>query len=68
LPFLETVIFTNNSLQELADVESLSSCCKTVKMLSFMHNPVAAKANYRLFVIHKFPNLRVLDFKKVRID
>ena len=35
-------------------------------MLSFLHNPVVAKPNYRLFVIHKFPSLRVLDFKRVK--
>ena len=36
-------------------------------MLSFLHNPVAAKPNYRAFVIHKFPMLRVLDFRKVKL-
>merc|ERR1712049_35474 len=35
-------------------------------MLSFLHNPVTSKPNYRLFVIHKFPQLRVLDFRKVK--
>jgi len=65
LPALDSVIFTNNSIQELADVETLSTV-KTLTMISFLHNPVVAKPNYRLFVIHKFPNLRVLDFKKVR--
>ena len=65
LPSLESAIFTNNNIQELADIETLSSV-KTLTMLSFLHNPVVAKANYRLFVIHKFPKLRVLDFRKVR--
>ena len=52
--------------QELADIETLSSV-KTLTMLSLLHNPVVAKPNYRLFVIHRFPNLRVLDFKKVKV-
>ena len=66
MPHLDTLIFTNNNIQELADIETLSTV-KTLTMLSFLHNPVAAKPNYRLFVIHKFPNLRVLDFRKVKL-
>jgi len=65
LPKLDTLIMTNNNIQELADIETLSSV-KTLTMLSLLHNPVVAKPNYRLFVIHRFPNLRVLDFKKVK--
>jgi len=65
MPSLETLILTNNNIQELADIEQLS-CVKTLTMISFLHNPVCAKANYRLYVIHKFPALKVLDFKKVK--
>ena len=28
-------------------------------MMSLLHNPVATKRNYREYVIHKFPNLKV---------
>ena len=66
LPKLDTLIMTNNNIQELADIETLSTA-KTLTMLSLLHNPVVAKPNYRLFVIHRFPNLRVLDFKKVKV-
>lgn len=31
-----------------------------------MKNPVASKKHYRLYVIHKLPQLRLLDFRKVR--
>ena len=65
LPNLATLVLTNNNIQELADIETLSSV-KTLGLISLLHNPVVAKPNYRLFVIHKFPNLRVLDFKKVK--
>jgi len=65
LPQLNTLILTNNNIQELADLETLSSV-KTLTMLSLLHNPVVAKTNYRLFTIHKFPTLRVLDFRKVK--
>ena len=65
MPLLDTLILTGNNLQELADIEPLSTV-KTLTMLSFLHNPVCAKPNYRLYVVHKFPNLKVLDFRKVK--
>ena len=57
LPSLDNLILTNNQISELADLETLSGC-KKITMLSLLHNPVVAKPNYRLFVVHKFPNLR----------
>jgi len=65
LPNLDMIILNNNSIQELADLENLSSI-KTISMISLLQNPIMTKPNYRLFVIHKFPNLRVLDFRKVK--
>merc|ERR1711978_690497 len=65
LPRLDTLMLTNNSIQELADLEQLTSV-KSLTMLSLLHNPVVTRRNYREYVIHKFPNLRVLDFKKVK--
>jgi len=65
LPNLETLILTNNSVQELADLEPLTSA-KGLRMLSLIHNPVVTRRNYREYVIHKFPNLKVLDFKKIK--
>ena len=57
LPNLSTLILTNNSLQELADLEPLNSSTK-LEFLSLLHNPVVTRRNYREYVIHKFPNLR----------
>ena len=57
LPNLSTLIMTNNSLQELADLEPLTSSTK-LEFLSLLHNPVVTRRNYREYVIHKFPNLR----------
>ncbi len=65
LPNLRCLILTNNNIQELADIEQISGL-ENLEMLSFLHNPVVSKPNYRLFVIHKFPNLKVLDFRKVK--
>ena len=66
LPNLRSMILTNNNIQELADIEKLAPV-QTLECISLLHNPVVAKSNYRAFVIHKFPNLRVLDFKKVKL-
>ena len=57
LPNLSTLILTNNSLQELADLEPLVSSNK-LEFLSLLHNPVVTRRNYREYVIHKFPSLR----------
>jgi len=65
IPNLQTLILTNNSINELADLEPLTSL-KKLEMLSLLHNPVITKRNYRQYVIHKFPSLRVLDFKKIK--
>ena len=65
LPNLTSIILTNNNIQELADIEKLAPL-QTLEFISLLHNPVVAKSNYRAFLIHKFPNLKVLDFKKVK--
>ncbi|XP_065069827.1 U2 small nuclear ribonucleoprotein A'-like [Rhopilema esculentum] len=65
LPNLETLVLTNNNIAELADLEPLATI-KKLTYLSLMRNPVANKQSYRLFVIHKVPQLRVLDFVRVR--
>lgn len=34
---------------------------------SLLRNPVTSKKHYRLYVIHKAPQIRVLDFQKVKL-
>jgi len=65
IPNLTTVILTNNLIQELGDLEPLIKCRK-LEYLSLMDNPVTKKKYYRLYIIHKIPSIRVLDFKRVR--
>lgn len=65
LPSLETLILTNNNMTELVDLEPLAAL-KSLRYLSLMRNPVANKQTYRFFVIHKIPQVRVLDFVRVR--
>ncbi|CAD5119189.1 DgyrCDS7826 [Dimorphilus gyrociliatus] len=65
LPNLETLILTNNNLQELGDIDSLQEL-KKLTTVSFMRNPIANKKDYRLYIIHKLPQVRILDFQRVR--
>ncbi|KAI8388128.1 L domain-like protein [Radiomyces spectabilis] len=65
VPNLSTLILTNNSLQELGDLEVLAQFKKLTK-LCLLDNPVAKKRYYRLYVIHKVPQLRLLDFNKIK--
>eukprot|EP00043_Microstomoeca_roanoka_P001372 m.32315 g.32315 ORF g.32315 m.32315 type:complete len:247 (-) comp10778_c0_seq1:165-905(-) len=67
LPNLEAVVLTNNNLSELADLEPLLAC-KKINHLTLLRNPVTVKDNYRLFVIYHLPNLKVLDFARVRAE
>jgi U2 small nuclear ribonucleoprotein A' len=66
LPNLKTIILTNNALSELGDLEPLIQC-KKLTHLSVMDNPVAKKPHYRLYIIYKLPQVRVLDFNKVKL-
>ncbi|KAG0258420.1 U2 small nuclear ribonucleoprotein A' [Mortierella polycephala] len=65
LPNLTTVVLTNNAITELSDLDGLSGC-KSIETLSLLDNPVTKKKYYRLWVIWKLQNVRVLDFEKVK--
>ncbi|XP_057299112.1 U2 small nuclear ribonucleoprotein A'-like [Hydractinia symbiolongicarpus] len=66
LPQLETLVLTNNNVQELADVDPLASV-KSLSNICFLRNPVANKPNYRYYLIYKLPQVRVIDFQRVRM-
>ncbi|UYV81118.1 SNRPA1 [Cordylochernes scorpioides] len=66
LPNLQVIILTNNNLQELGDIDPLVSV-KTLTHLSLMKNSICTKKNYRLYVIHKLPQVLCLDFRKVKM-
>ena len=44
----------------------MAALCNPARELALLHNPVTKRENYRLFVIHKIPSLRVLDFTRIR--
>ncbi|XP_034021372.1 U2 small nuclear ribonucleoprotein A' isoform X2 [Thalassophryne amazonica] len=66
LPALRELVLTNNSIQDLGDLDPLASV-KTLTLLSLLRNPVTNKKHYRLYVINKIPQIRVLDFQKVKL-
>uniref|UniRef100_A0AAR2IY31 U2A'/phosphoprotein 32 family A C-terminal domain-containing protein n=1 Tax=Pygocentrus nattereri TaxID=42514 RepID=A0AAR2IY31_PYGNA len=66
LPNLKELVLTSNNIQELGDLDPLASV-KTLTLLSLLRNPVTNKKHYRLYVINKLPQIRVLDFQKVKL-
>ena len=64
-PKLENLILTNNKISDIEVIDNISSC-KTLLRLSLVNNLVTKLKYYRLYVIYKMPNLRVLDFQKVK--
>jgi hypothetical protein len=66
LPNLETLVLTGNLIQELADLDPLASI-KSLRTLSLLHNPVTTRPHYRLYVAFKLPQIRLLDFRKIKV-
>ncbi|XP_066491789.1 U2 small nuclear ribonucleoprotein A' [Tiliqua scincoides] len=66
LPNLTELILTNNNIMELGDLDPLATV-KSLTYLSILRNPVTNKKHYRLYVIYKAPQVRVLDFQKVKL-
>jgi len=65
LPNMDSVILTGNNIQELCDLDPLTHLPK-LETLSLLMNPIANLPNYREYVVFKFPNLRLLDFRKIK--
>lgn len=65
IPNLESVILTGNNIQELGDLEPLTHLPK-LETLCLLMNPASTKPHYREYVSFKFPNLRLLDFRKIK--
>ncbi|GAQ90679.1 hypothetical protein KFL_006720060 [Klebsormidium nitens] len=65
LPKLTTLVLTTNKLVNLPDLDPLATLPK-LQFLSLLDNEVTKKPQYRLYVIHRCPGLRLLDFKKIK--
>jgi len=64
-PYFENLILTNNKISNITEIDNIASC-KTLVRLSLVDNLVTKIKYYRQYVIFKMPNLRVLDFQKVK--
>lgn len=67
IPELESLVLTNNKIASLSEIDHLAGLHK-LSYLSLVDNPVVRQQHYRAYVIHKLPNLKVLDFKKIKFD
>ncbi|XP_066599023.1 probable U2 small nuclear ribonucleoprotein A' [Prorops nasuta] len=66
IPNLENLMLTGNMIQELGDLEPLIPL-KSLTNLCLLQNPVSAKPQYRQYIIFRFPQLRLLDFRKIKL-
>ncbi|KAH8325139.1 hypothetical protein KR074_002941 [Drosophila pseudoananassae] len=65
VPNMTSIILTGNNLQELSDLEPLTGFTK-LDTICLLINPVSTKPNYREYMAFKFPQLRLLDFRKIK--
>ena len=65
LQTLEHLILTNNRIANLSDLDALAGF-PSLSSLSLVDNPVSRRPNYRAYVIHKVPQLKILDFRKIK--
>lgn len=63
--YFENLILTNNKISNITEIDNIASC-KTLVRLSLVDNLVTKIKYYRQYVIFKMPNLRVLDFQKIK--
>lgn len=64
IPSLTALILTNNKITLLSELDNLRSL-KRIEILSLIDNPVSLKISYRVYVIHRIPSLKFLDYRKV---
>jgi len=59
-------VLTSNRLSNLVDAD-LQVALVNLQNLCLLDNIVTKRTNYRLHLIHKLPQLRLLDFQKVKL-
>lgn len=64
-PNLENLVLIGNRLTDLTEIDNLSYS-RNLTRVYLMENKVTQDPNYRFYVIHRLPNLKVLDFQRVK--
>lgn len=64
-PNLATLVFTNNQIAELGDLEPLQHL-RFLQYLSLLGNPVRERKWYREWLAFRIKSLRVLDYTRIR--
>jgi len=64
-PNLSVLILNSNSIQELADLDTLAECTGLTHLV-LMDNPVTRKEHFRSWVIWRCPSVRILDYQRVK--
>jgi len=62
---LKSLVLTNNHLKHLADIDVLAACTK-LESLVLIDNEISKKRHYKNYCIHKLPQLKYLDFQKIK--
>jgi U2 small nuclear ribonucleoprotein A' len=65
LPNLNSLNLANNRLANLSDILPLADL-PSLRYLSLLDNQITKKQHYRLYIIHKLPRLKLLDFRKIK--
>lgn len=65
LPMLEVLILNNNKLKSMDEIKRLVDL-RQLEVLSLVGNPICSQKNYRQMIISAFPNLRILDYQKIK--
>jgi len=65
LPNLTSLVLTSNHLAHLAEIDALIGA-KLLRNLSLHDNDMSKKLNYRAYVLFRLPQLKVLDFQKIK--
>jgi len=65
LPNLEVLVLTNNQLKTLEALKPLESLTQ-LEHISLIENEVSRNKEYRLYLIHLCPTLRVINFSRVK--
>lgn len=64
LPNLRVLVLASNMISQLADLDGLRECSR-LQLLSLVDNPIEQSDHYRLWVVWRLPQVRILDYARV---